>query len=63
MTDLKKVPTEELVQELLGRDGVRNFSGGLYRKFAITAKYGQAMPDLPPHYKIIAVKEEDHSSE
>lgn len=63
MTDLKKVPTEELVQELIGRDGIQTYSGGLYRQYAITTKYGQAMPVLPPYYKILVVKDEAYSSE
>ena len=63
MTDLKKVPTEELVQELIGRDGIQTYSGGLYRRYAITTQYGQAMPVLPPYYRVIVIREENHSSE
>lgn len=39
MIDLKSVPTEALIAELSGRDGVERSSAGLYQPYSLIKKY------------------------
>lgn len=38
--DIKKIPTDELVRELIGREGIKLIPIGVYRNYELRAKYG-----------------------
>jgi hypothetical protein len=69
MDELKKYSTAQLIKELSSRADIQSFPCGLYQYYAITPKYGEKTPKLPPRYYSLVIpvdefpKSNNHSSE